>query len=143
MSIITLTTDFGLNDWFVGTMKGVILNLAQRAKIVDITHDIPPGDIRAGAFALRAAYRYFPPGTVHLAVVDPGVGSNREAIAVRTGDYTLIGPDRIRSGFEGKSRFHWASIKRRFRRENRWRFRVRLVSWRSPSTKATPPEDWD
>ncbi|MEW6303277.1 MAG: SAM-dependent chlorinase/fluorinase [Verrucomicrobiota bacterium] len=93
MRIITLTTDFGLQDWFVGTMKGVILGFNPRAAIVDITHDIPPGDIRAGAFALAASYRYFPRGTIHVAVVDPGVGTKRNALAVRTRDYTFIGPD--------------------------------------------------
>ncbi|MBI4664754.1 MAG: SAM-dependent chlorinase/fluorinase [Verrucomicrobia bacterium] len=93
MRMITLTTDFGSEDWFVGTMKGVILSLNPRAVIVDVTHGIPPGDIRAGAFALASAYRYFPRHTVHLAVVDPGVGSNRAAIAVLTADHVFIGPD--------------------------------------------------
>lgn len=93
MRIITLTTDFGTRDWFVGTMKGVILGIAPRAQVVDITHEVPPGDIRAGAFALMAACRYFPKGTVHVAVVDPGVGSQRQAIAVQTANGTFIGPD--------------------------------------------------
>ncbi|HKW29920.1 MAG TPA: SAM-dependent chlorinase/fluorinase [Verrucomicrobiae bacterium] len=93
MHIITLTTDFGTRDWFVGTMKGVLLGINPRAAIVDITHQIPPGDIRAGAFALMAGCRYFPKGTVHVAVVDPGVGSQRRAIAVNTTDYFFVGPD--------------------------------------------------
>jgi len=93
MQLITLTTDFGLSDWFVGTMKGVILGIAPRAAIVDITHEIPAGDIRAGAFALRASYRFFPKGTVHVVVVDPGVGSERKAIVVETDNYFFIGPD--------------------------------------------------
>ena len=93
MSLITLTTDFGLNDWFVGTMKGVILGINPRATIVDITHDIRRGDIRAGAFALMASCRFFPRHTVHVAVVDPGVGSARGAIAVRTAEYFFVGPD--------------------------------------------------
>jgi len=93
MQIITLTTDFGTRDWFVGTMKGVILGIAPRAAIVDITHEIPPGDIRAGAFALGASCRFFPKGTVHLAVVDPGVGGARKAIAVQTTKYFFVGPD--------------------------------------------------
>ncbi len=93
MQIITLTTDFGTRDWFVGTMKGVILGIAPRAVIVDITHEIPAGDIRAGAFALAAAYRFFPKGTVHVAVVDPGVGSGRKAIAAQTANYLFVGPD--------------------------------------------------
>ena len=82
MRIITLTTDFGTRDWFAGAMKAVILGLHPGANVVDITHEIPPGDICAGAFALMAGCRYFPKGTVHVAVVDPGVGSQRQAIAV-------------------------------------------------------------
>jgi S-adenosylmethionine hydrolase len=93
VNLITLTTDFGLADAFVGTMKGVILARAPRATIVDLTHGVAPGDIRAGAFALLTGCRYFPKGTVHVAVVDPGVGSARRAIAVRTRDYWFVGPD--------------------------------------------------
>jgi len=93
MRFITLTTDFGSKDWFVGTMKGVILGIAPRATVVDITHEVPPGDIRAGAFALLAAFRYFPTRTVHVVVVDPGVGSARQAIAVQTVNYFFVGPD--------------------------------------------------
>ncbi len=93
MSIITLTTDFGTRDWFVGTMKGVILGVNPQAVVVDITHDIPAGDIRAGAFALAVSYRYFPRNTVHVAVVDPGVGSDRAAIVVKTPDYYFVGPN--------------------------------------------------
>ena len=93
MSGITLTTDFGLRDWFVGTMKGVIARLAPKANVIDLTHEIPAGDVRAGAFALAAGCRFFPRGTVHLAVVDPGVGSVRKAIAVQTADYLFVGPD--------------------------------------------------
>lgn len=93
MAAITLTTDFGTADWFAGSMKGVILGIEPRATIVDITHEIPAGDIRAGAFALAASYRYFPRNTVHVAVVDPGVGTKRAAIAVRTADYLFVGPD--------------------------------------------------
>ncbi|HEX5398940.1 MAG TPA: SAM-dependent chlorinase/fluorinase [Verrucomicrobiae bacterium] len=93
MQIVTLTTDFGTRDWFVGTMKGVVLGINPHANVVDLTHEIPPGDIRAGAFALMAGCRYFPKGTVHVAVVDPGVGGPRRAIAVWTADYTFVGPD--------------------------------------------------
>jgi len=93
LSIITLTTDFGTHDWFVGTMKGVVLGINSRVRLVDLCHEIPPGDIRAGAFALRASYRFFPAGTIHLVVVDPGVGSARKAIAAKTGRYCFIGPD--------------------------------------------------
>ncbi len=90
---ITLTTDFGTRDWFVGTMKGVILGLAPRAKVVDLTHEIPPGNIRAGAFSLATSYSFFPRDTIHVAVVDPGVGTQRRAIAVRTSSYLFVGPD--------------------------------------------------
>jgi S-adenosylmethionine hydrolase len=93
MSTITLTTDFGTRDWFVGTMKGVVLAINPRASIVDIAHEIPQGDIRAGAFALMASCPHFPRGTVHVAVVDPGVGSQRRAIAVQTANGIFVGPD--------------------------------------------------
>lgn len=90
---ISLTTDFGAADWFVGTVKGVLARLAPDARVIDLVHEVPPGDIRAGAFALLSACRYFPRGTVHVAVVDPGVGGPRRAIAVRTPDYFFVGPD--------------------------------------------------
>jgi S-adenosylmethionine hydrolase len=93
MRTISLTTDFGWDDWFVGMMKGVILNLASGADIIDLTHGIPAGDIRTGAFALMAGYRFFPRHTVHVAIVDPGVGSARGAVVVETGDYTFVAPD--------------------------------------------------
>jgi S-adenosyl-L-methionine hydrolase (adenosine-forming) len=93
MKLITLTTDFGVGDWFVGTMKGVIASLAPKVAVVDLTHGVSPGDIRAGAFALAAAYAYFPAGTIHVAVVDPGVGSRRGALAVKTARYLFVGPD--------------------------------------------------
>ena len=93
MRVVTLTTDFGARDWFAGTMKGVVLGMSPRATVVDLTHEVPPGDIHAGAFALMAGCRYFPKGTVHVAVVDPGVGGSRRAIAVQTADYFYVGPD--------------------------------------------------
>src|SRR5262245_5011152 len=93
MSIVTLTTDFGQHDWFVGVVKGVLLGINPELQIVDITHCIPPGDIHAGAFALAAAASYFPKETVHVTVVDPGVGSSRPALAARTRHATYIGPD--------------------------------------------------
>jgi S-adenosyl-L-methionine hydrolase (adenosine-forming) len=93
MQIVTLTTDFGTRDWFVGTMKGVVLGINPRAAVVDLTHEIPPGDVRAGAFALMAGCRHFPKGTMHVAVVDPGVGGPRRAIAAQTADYLFVGPD--------------------------------------------------
>ena len=91
--IITLTTDFGTADGYVGAMKGRILNLAPQAALQDISHDLPPQDIGRGAWCLRRAVPHFPPGTIHLAVVDPGVGSMRPGIVVQTTQYTLIGPD--------------------------------------------------
>jgi hypothetical protein len=93
VSVITLTTDFGTRDWFVGAMKGVLAGIAPKAKVIDLTHDLPLGDIRGGAFALAASWRYFPKGTVHVAVVDPGVGSRRKAIAVQTANAVFVGPD--------------------------------------------------
>ena len=88
-----MTTDFSTQDWFVGTMKGVILGIAPKASPVDITHAIAQGDIRGGAFALMAATPYFPKGTIHVAVIDPGVGSERRALAIKTDRAIFIGPD--------------------------------------------------
>jgi hypothetical protein len=93
MTVITLTTDFGLADGYVGTMKGVILGIDPTATIVDISHDIPPQDVREAAYTLYAAYPYFPQGTIHVVVVDPGVGSERRAIALRTPRATFVAPD--------------------------------------------------
>jgi len=93
VSIITLTTDFGLADSYVGTMKGVILSITPTVTIVDISHDIPPQDVREAAYVLYAAYPYFPQGTIHVVVVDPGVGSERRAIALRTPQATFVAPD--------------------------------------------------
>ncbi|MFY9620515.1 MAG: SAM-dependent chlorinase/fluorinase [Pyrinomonadaceae bacterium] len=93
MSIITLLTDFGAQDYFVGAMKGVILSINPHATIVDLTHEIPPQDIKGAAFTLFACYRDFPAGTIHVAVVDPGVGSNRRPILVESGHQFFIGPD--------------------------------------------------
>ncbi|MGB0582713.1 MAG: SAM hydrolase/SAM-dependent halogenase family protein [Limisphaerales bacterium] len=93
MKCVSLTTDFGHVDWFAGVMRGVILERAPDAQVVDLNHGIPSGDIRAGAFSLLSGYRYFPKQTVHVAVVDPGVGSNRVAIAVDTRDYFFVGPN--------------------------------------------------
>ena len=91
--LITLLTDFGTADYFVGAMKGVILSANAAARIVDITHDIPPHDIQAGAFTLLAVYQTFPPGTIHVAVVDPGVGSTRRPILLSGGNQFFVGPD--------------------------------------------------
>jgi len=91
--IITLLTDFGLRDAYVGIMKGVILGFNPHARLVDLGHEIPPQDILAGALALKFAWRYFPPGTVHLAVVDPGVGSSRRGLAASILGHFFVGPD--------------------------------------------------
>ncbi|HLX61374.1 MAG TPA: SAM-dependent chlorinase/fluorinase [Planctomycetota bacterium] len=91
--MITLTTDFGLNDTFVGVMKGVILSIAPSAKIVDLSHGLPQQDIVAGALALEESCAFFPDGTIHVAVVDPGVGSARTAVALETERAFFVGPD--------------------------------------------------
>jgi len=91
--IITLTTDFGLDDGYVAAMKGVILGLNPDVRLVDISHQVPPGDIGRAAFILGSVYRFFPGSTVHLAVVDPGVGTSRRAIILQTPDGSFIGPD--------------------------------------------------
>jgi S-adenosylmethionine hydrolase len=91
--LITLLTDFGSEDYFVGAMKGVILSINPRAVTVDITHHIPPQDIEAAAFTLLASYRSFPTGTIHVAVVDPGVGSSRRPILVVASEQFFVGPD--------------------------------------------------
>ncbi len=91
--VITLLTDFGLADYFVGAVKGAILSVNSSATIVDITHEIPPQDIETGAFTLFAAYKTFPAGTIHVAVVDPGVGSERRPIIVSANEQFFVGPD--------------------------------------------------
>jgi S-adenosylmethionine hydrolase len=90
---ITLLTDFGLQDPYVGVMKGVIATICPTAPVIDLTHQIPPQNIAAARFALLSAYPYFPPGTIHTVVVDPGVGTARRAIALRTELGYLVGPD--------------------------------------------------
>ncbi|HEV2883089.1 MAG TPA: SAM-dependent chlorinase/fluorinase [Pyrinomonadaceae bacterium] len=91
--LITLLTDFGAADYFVGALKGAILSVNARARIVDITQEIPAHDVQAGAFTLLAAYESFPPGTIHVAVVDPGVGSARRPLLISTQRYFFVGPD--------------------------------------------------
>jgi S-adenosylmethionine hydrolase len=91
--MITLTTDFGLKDPYAAEMKGVILTINPAAKIIDITHDVEKFNVRMGAFALASAAPYFPGGTVHTAVVDPGVGTQRRAILVQTKQGFFVGPD--------------------------------------------------
>lgn len=91
--IVTLLTDFGLADAYVGVMKGVLLGIAPEARLVDLCHEVPPQDVPAGAFLLMTSFAYFPAGTVHLAVVDPGVGTTRRIVAVHAGGHTFVGPD--------------------------------------------------
>jgi S-adenosylmethionine hydrolase len=91
--VIALLTDFGNRDGFVGAMKGVILTINPGAKLVDISHEVEPFSVLEGALLLRAHYSYFPRGTVFVAVVDPGVGSERRPIALRCGGYFFVGPD--------------------------------------------------
>ncbi len=91
--IITLTTDFGLQDYYVSAMKAVILGIAPDARLVDISHEIPPQDIMAGAWVLRNSAMMFPPGTVHTIVVDPGVGTDRKGVALEINDRFFVGPD--------------------------------------------------
>ncbi len=93
MNVIGIITDFGSQDHYVGVMKAVMLEINKEANIVDIVHEIEPGDLRQAAFVLYKTYSYFPRGTVFLAVVDPGVGSERLPVAVKTRNYYFIGPD--------------------------------------------------
>ena len=92
-AIITLTTDFGLTDAYVAAMKGVILGINPEAKIIDICHSIQPQNITQAAFVLSTAYPFFPPKTIHLVVVDPGVGTSRRAIILRTPSADFVAPD--------------------------------------------------
>src|SRR2546421_833474 len=92
-SLIPLITDFGEQDYFVGAMKGVILSINPEAKIVDISHWTPPQDVEAAAFNLLNSYKDFPAGTIHVAVVDPGVGSDRRAILIECAGKFFVGPD--------------------------------------------------
>lgn len=91
--VIALLSDFGSHDHYVGTMKGVMLGICPDATFVDITHDITPHDVLDGALELCASYKFFPAGTIFLAVVDPGVGSARRGIAAEVGDYRFVCPD--------------------------------------------------
>jgi S-adenosylmethionine hydrolase len=91
--VITLTTDFGLDDAYVGVMKGVLLRICPQCRLVDLTHSVPQGDILKASLVLRSAAGFFPAGTVHLAVVDPGVGGNRLPVAIHAGNKYFVGPD--------------------------------------------------
>jgi S-adenosyl-L-methionine hydrolase (adenosine-forming) len=93
MPLITFSSDFGLRDVYVGVVHGVIAGIAPQTQVIDLTHGIPPQDVRAGALALYAGCRHFPAGTIHLAVVDPGVGTERRALLLRSAEYWYVGPD--------------------------------------------------
>ena len=92
-AIVTLTTDFGTRDAYVAAMKGAILGIARTVQLVDVTHEVAPHDVAEGAFALEAVAPYFPPGTVHVGVVDPGVGTARRGLAVVSTGQVFVGPD--------------------------------------------------
>jgi S-adenosylmethionine hydrolase len=113
-SIITLTTDFGWRDSYVAQMKGAILNLCPKARIVDITHQIEKFNITMGAHVLASAAPHFPSGTIHVAVIDPGVGTKRKAIIIQTENAFFIGPDNgLLSMAAGQKIMHIYTIKDR------------------------------
>src|SRR5262249_38210989 len=91
--VVALLTDFGTADGYVGVMKGVLLGIAPRAQVVDLSHDVPPQQIATGAWILHTAWRYFPPDSIFVCVVDPGVGGARRPVALRAGDRLFVGPD--------------------------------------------------
>src|SRR5690242_17396534 len=93
ISVITLLTDFGDRDYFVASMKGVILGINPQARIVDISHAVTPHQVEEAAYLVKATYKYFPDGTVHVAVVDPGVGSTRRPLLVTTSRHFFVAPD--------------------------------------------------
>jgi len=106
MSIITLLTDFGTSDSYVAEIKGVLLSRVPTATVVDVTHDVPAGDVRAGRYVLSRVWPRFPAGTVHLAVIDPGVGTARRALAAQAGGHCFVGPDNgLLSGLPDDVRF--------------------------------------
>jgi S-adenosyl-L-methionine hydrolase (adenosine-forming) len=91
--ILTLTTDFGVSDHYVGVMKGVILSICPEAQIVDISHDVTPHEIEEGGYLIAQAWRYFPKKTVHVVVIDPGVGSSRRPLLMEAGSHYFVAPD--------------------------------------------------
>jgi S-adenosyl-L-methionine hydrolase (adenosine-forming) len=93
MAFVTLLTDFGTTDSYVAEMKGVLLSSAPAAVIIDVSHGVSPGDIRSAAYILGRTWHRFPPGTIHIVVIDPGVGSARAALALRAHGHYFIGPD--------------------------------------------------
>ena len=93
MAILTLLTDFGTADSYVGEIRGVLLSLAPGTTLIDLSHAVPPGQVAAGAYVLQRCWPRFPAGTIHLAVVDPGVGTTRVGVAVRAAGHFFVGPD--------------------------------------------------
>jgi S-adenosyl-L-methionine hydrolase (adenosine-forming) len=91
--VVALLTDFGTRDHYAGALKGVIVTICPDVMLVDISHDIPPHDVTTGALELAACYRYFPPGTIFVVVIDPGVGSSRRPLGAETGDHRFVAPD--------------------------------------------------
>jgi hypothetical protein len=118
--LITLLSDFGLQDGYVASMKGVILGICPDAKLVDISHLIAPRNVRSAAYVLCSSYGYFPHGTIHLVVVDPGVGTERVPIAIRTGSCFFVGPDNGSFSLALKNESQWEARKlenAKFRRD--------------------------
>ena len=119
--LITLLTDFGDRDWFVASMKGVILSINPRATIIDLNHHVPPHAVEDAAYLLKSCYRHFPDGTVHVAVVDPGVGSERRPLIVKSSRYFFLAPDNglLTHVFEEEKEVEVREIEnRRFRLES-------------------------
>ncbi|MBI5366471.1 MAG: SAM-dependent chlorinase/fluorinase [Planctomycetes bacterium] len=108
--VIALVTDFGTRDPYVGVMKGVALGIAPRATLVDLTHEVPPQDVAAGRRALADSARYFPAGTVFVAIVDPGVGTARRALAARSGGRFYLAPDNGLLAFLAGTRAEFRAI---------------------------------
>jgi S-adenosylmethionine hydrolase len=127
MPIITLTTDFGTRDHFVAAMKGVILSIAPKATIVDITHEIAPFAIAEAAFTIAEAWRWFPKKSIHVAVVDPGVGSTRRPILVESGGHYFIGPDNGILPRDGKAKIRQLKAVKYFSKETSQTFHGRDV----------------
>ena len=146
--LITLLTDFGAADYFVGALKGAILSVNRQAQVVDITHEVPAHDIRAGAFTLLAAYETYPPGTVHLAVVDPGVGSARLPLLIKTQSYYFVGPDNGLFGYvcerETNVRVYQLTNRKYFRAEVCATFHGRdiFAPVAGALSKGLPPEEF-
>ena len=117
MSIITLTTDFGTRDGYVGAVKGVLARLAPGVQLVDIAHDLPPQDVAHAAWVVATSCREFPPDTVHLVVVDPGVGSERPEVIVHAGGHWYVGPDNGTFAYLGEDYQAWAIAREGTERE--------------------------